>query len=368
MTASSGPRSPRVHRFLPLTALALAGCALLVPAVAVGAAWDTTTVAYDSEVVARIDGTGAAEAVGGFDYFGAGTMLSSVTRPWRGPWSAPTPIVDLPVPFAPDGFIQQASNSTGDVVLLAQRGYKGDLVAHGRTRGVVLAPQVLTTGGIPNGAPVRLVMNDAGDALVAWQADGTVRVATRAPDGVWSAAVTLDREAQPFSGATMDAALNNAGDALVVWRHRQRSPNTLRSAQRVAGGAWLTPRAFGGRRQGAGDATVALDDTGGAVVAWHLVRLRVGIEHIESIPVGGAEAVAFRAVEPTAAPAVGRRRGLRLRSRHRRGRERRRDQQPHGDRPPALVAGRCGRGTAARVAHGCRRPRLATEGAASTWP
>ena len=119
-------------------------------------------------------------------------------------------------------------------------------------------------------------MNDAGEALVAWQSGGNVRVATRASDGVWSATVTLDRGAQPYSGATMDAALNNAGDALVVWRHRQRGPNTLRSAQRVASGAWSTPLAFGGRRQGAGDATVALDDTGGAVVAWHLVRLRVG--------------------------------------------------------------------------------------------
>jgi len=120
-------------------------------------------------------------------------------------------------------------------------------------------------------------MNDAGEALVAWQSGGRLRVATRTPDGVWSAAVTLDRDAQPYSGATMDAALNNAGDALVVWRHRQRSPNTLRSAQRVASGRWSTPLPFGGRHQGAGDATVALDDTGGAVVAWHLVRLRVGV-------------------------------------------------------------------------------------------
>ena len=62
------------------------------PAVAAGATWDTTTVANDGGVVARIDGTGAAEAVGGLDYFGGGTMLSSVTRPWHGPWSAETPI------------------------------------------------------------------------------------------------------------------------------------------------------------------------------------------------------------------------------------------------------------------------------------
>lgn len=276
MTRSSGPPAPRSHRFVP-TAAVVAGCALLMPAVATGATWDTTTVAYDGGVVARIDGTGAAEAAGGFDYFGGGGLLSSVTRPWHGPWSAATPIAELPVPYAPDVFLQQASNSTGDVVVLARRpGNRGDLVADGRTRGVLLAPQVLTTGGVPNGALERLVMNDAGEALVAWQSGGEVRVATRAPDGVWSAAVTLDRDAQPYGGATLDAALNNAGDALVVWRHRQRGPNTLRSAQRVASGSWSTPRAFGGRRQGAGDATVALDDTGGAVVAWHLVRLRVG--------------------------------------------------------------------------------------------
>jgi hypothetical protein len=248
-----------------------------MPAIAAGATWDTTTVADNGEVVARIDGTGATEAVGGVYYPGGETLLSSVSRPWHGPWSAATPIPEPPVPYAPNVFLQQASNSTGDVVVLARPlGNTADLVAYGRTRGVLLAPQVLTTGGVRYGAPVRLVMNDAGEALVAWQSGGKVGVATRAPDGVWSAAVTLDRDAQPNAGATMDAALNDSGDALVVWRHRQRSPNTLRSAQRVASGSWSTPRAFGGGRQGAGDATVALDDTGGAVVAWHLVRLRVG--------------------------------------------------------------------------------------------
>jgi hypothetical protein len=245
-----------------------------MPAVAAGATWDTTTVANDGGVVARIDGTGAAEAVGGLDYFGGGTMLSSVTRPWHGPWSAATPIPEPPVPYA-GVFLQQASNSAGDLVVLAGPLGRGDLVAYGRTRGVLLAPQVLSTGGVRYGAPVRLAMNDAGEALVAWQSGGRVGVATRAPDGVWSAAVTLDRDAQPNAAATMDAALNDAGDALVVWRHRQRGPNALRSAQRVASGLWSMPRAFGGR-QGYGGTTLALDETGDVVVAWHLVRRRVG--------------------------------------------------------------------------------------------
>ena len=276
MTTSPGPPAPRAHRFLPPTAVAVVACALLMPAVAAGATWDTTTVANDGGVVARIDGTGAAEVVGGLDYFGGGPLLSSVTRPWHGPWSPATPIAELPVPYAPDVLLQQASNSTGDVVVLARPlSNRGDLVAYGRTRGVLLAPQVLTTGGVPNGAPERLVMNDAGEALVAWQSGGRVGVATRAPNGVWSAAVTLDRDAQPHGGATMDAALNEAGDALVVWRHRQRGPNALRSSQRVASGVWSMPRAFGGR-QGYEGTTVALDETGAAVVAWHLVRRRVG--------------------------------------------------------------------------------------------
>jgi hypothetical protein len=246
-----------------------------MPAVAAGATWDTTTVANNGGVVARIDGTGATEAVGGLDYFHGDPELASVTRPWHGPWSAATPIPEPPVPYA-DVFLQQASNSTGDVVVLTgPLGNKGDLVVYGRTRGVLLAPQVLTTGGGHYGAPVRLVMNDAGEALVAWQSGGKVGVATRTPDGVWSAAVTLDRDAQPNAGATMDAALNHAGDALVVWRHRQRGPNALRSAQRVASGVWSMPRAFGGR-QGYEGTTLALDETGDAVVAWHLVHRRVG--------------------------------------------------------------------------------------------
>lgn len=233
------------------------------------AEWDIKPIVPNGTVVAQIDQTGRAEAVGeNYNDDGkGGSALTAFTRVPLGPWSQGSPIAQRPIPFSPDQFITQVANGRGDIAILARRG-ASDLVVYGRVSGTQRPPQVVTNRDA--GALPVIQMNEAGDVLVAWGSAGEVRAAVRSPDGTWADAVTLG-SASAKDDFAFDAALNEAGDAIVIWERRQGSKDPLQSAQHVARGRWSKSRAFGGRESPVG-IDVELDATGDAVVTWHAAK------------------------------------------------------------------------------------------------
>lgn len=114
-------------------------------------------------------------------------------------------------------------------------------------------------------ASVPQVKFDArGNALVVWPASSgsssAIRSATRSTGGRWSRVMTLARNA---SG--VDLAMNARGQALVAWE----ASGAVRVSARSSAGKWSAPSSLSPPRDDALDPRVALNDAGAAVVTWH---------------------------------------------------------------------------------------------------
>jgi hypothetical protein len=126
---------------------------------------------------------------------------------------------------------------------------------------------------------VQVALNDAGDAVAVWQAVATagrsrtytVSVATRTPDGHWSAPQTLSSGSANASNP--DVAIDSGGDATAVWQSASSQQVGVRwhvrAATQPAGGTWSTPAELATVTRSSGDPPlVGYDAAGNATALW----------------------------------------------------------------------------------------------------
>jgi PKD domain-containing protein len=135
-------------------------------------------------------------------------------------------------------------------------------------------PDLTTTG--TNASVPDVVMNGAGDSIVAWQRSGDFLVqASQRPAGAgFSAPVQLGVAGLDVFG-TPQAAIDGAGGAVVVWQEPQGSGlNTIvQAAVGPAGGSFAAPQRLSQSGSVSIQPQVAMNAAGDAVVVWeHLVN------------------------------------------------------------------------------------------------
>jgi hypothetical protein len=113
-----------------------------------------------------------------------------------------------------------------------------------------------------------LASSATGWSAVAWDADGAVEVAVRAPHGVFSQPIAVPG-AQAVGGAKV--GIDDAGTATVVWSEFGTSlpfTSPIRSVTVLPDGAVSVPRTLGADGSAGGAVFVAVGGRGDAAVAW----------------------------------------------------------------------------------------------------
>jgi hypothetical protein len=186
-----------------------------------------------------------------------------------GPWS-PTKTLGAPGSYEPVLAAGAAGSLAvwvtdepgGAAVWGSERAVGGDWGAPRRLSG---APAGVTTPGV--------ALNPAGDAVVVWQQDAAMMVATRDRSGRWAPPATISGDARVAHRPLRPppaVAIDEAGAAIVAWRAATGVPGVLdlRVATVSPGRAWRPPEVLSAAAgRSVGTPAVALRD-GRAVVAW----------------------------------------------------------------------------------------------------
>jgi len=191
-----------------------------------------------------------------------GAASSAAARTWLSP-------VDLsanwrgPVAWTP----QVAIDSEGDAVAVwtLENGGKGIVQSASRPAGGAWSAPVTLSATAQRLTNPQVAVDPKGDAVAVWSLfdspNGfTVKSAQRLAGGAWSAPVSLPA-AGDFSDPHARLSIDSQGDAVAVWR----GPDGIQSARRPAGGAWSTAVSLFGRGH---DPEVAVNPRGDAVAVW----------------------------------------------------------------------------------------------------
>lgn len=184
-------------------------------------------------------------------------------------------------------FGTQLSVAPNGAAIVALPGAHGPRIAYRPPGGRFGAPRSL---GLPGVAEQVQVVLTAHGAILAWKrAQGVrhawVQVATGDPQRGFSPAQTLaELNGVPAEVLTTRLAANQRGDAVVAWRESEAE--VVHAAVRAAGGSFFGPvvvsapvrRSPDGRfpAQTIDTPTVAIDDRGGALLAWTVTDNAVG--------------------------------------------------------------------------------------------
>lgn len=152
------------------------------------------------------------------------------------------------------------------------------------------------------GAPVKLAIDEAGEAAAIWgTANGGPRLETArmSPSGTWSAAEVIASSSRTYFETTI--ALTPAGEAIGIWTGEVAGSRVLLTARRPVAGQWTEPTALHAAGEQYGLSLVA-DTTGTATATWEN-GYEVEGEWVESIgasrlPASGGWGPALELNEP----------------------------------------------------------------------
>ena len=103
----------------------------------------------------------------------------------------------------------------------------------------------------------------SGNAIIAWAAAGTIHTASLPAGGSWTPAQTLASN----YGSGLAMAVNSAGSAVLTWATKAPGPGTYADSGTILGG-FAAPVKVGLPPYPGGRTSVALNDTGQAVMVW----------------------------------------------------------------------------------------------------
>lgn len=167
---------------------------------------------------------------------------------------------------------QLASDGSGNVVAVwRDLDDKGESIrAAFRPRyGSFEESETISVPAVASESP-RVAMDVLGNAVAVWQAsttgrDSVVQAAVRPAGGSWSAPQALSDPGEPAFGASVSI---QAGRLTAVWVAREQWRPVIQSASRTLLSPWTPPTTISGPIGASYAPTVAMDDKGGAVVAW----------------------------------------------------------------------------------------------------
>jgi hypothetical protein len=241
-----------------------------------------------------ISSGGAAIAVWALDS-GRSEVVQAASQPAAGaPWSRPVSL-SLPISEAVEPRAQVALNDRGDAVAIWQgstaKGLNGTFGVNVATRtpdGQWSAAQALSSASADYSSP-GVAIDAAGNVTAIWQWDSSggsggrwhVRVATRLAGGAWSTPVELATVTREYGDPPL-VGYDAAGDATAVWSRPNEDAKgaahgfVIESATRGSGGAWSAPVTVGSAARDFYTPKVrfAVDGHGDAVAAWEAISAR----------------------------------------------------------------------------------------------
>jgi hypothetical protein len=220
-----------------------------------GATWPVQTV----------DAAGNALAAWTHDENAAST-IQVAARPAGGPWQAP---LDLSAGGVYAVSADLAANSHGDAIAVWSRISNGDLITQAAMRPAGGAWQQAADISSPGAQDAQVAIDEQGNVIVVWarhQIHMVVESRSLPAGGVWQSSVTLsppDRD----SGSPA-VALDPQGDAVVAWQTQGSAGMTTQGATRATGAAWKPAQDLSLPSTSAGVPNVAIDTHGDALVVW----------------------------------------------------------------------------------------------------
>jgi len=182
-----------------------------------------------------------------------------------GTWEAP---VGLGGPFGDVGSLQVAFDKAGDAMAawVAEIAEGDQILAAYRPAGGQWQPAESVAAGAAAHS-LRLGVDGAGNALVAWADAGTARAAYRPAAGTWQQPANLVQLDGDQYVPDLDLALDRAGNAVVVWA--VLFSDTVQAGIRPAGtGNWLPPVDVA--KGGAFSLQAAMDGQGNGLAVWYV--------------------------------------------------------------------------------------------------
>ncbi len=154
------------------------------------------------------------------------------------------------------------------------------------TDGTWSCPVVIAGDGAGAHHP-NLAMNDAGQAVLVWEAllgsNVTARARVRAADGTWSTVTELATK-----GKLPEAALNNSGKAIAIWTEESDSDARIKAAI-YSDGSWRSSVYVSEAGLIASQPEVRMHADGSATVAWQngaaILSSQMGADNVWGAPV-----------------------------------------------------------------------------------
>jgi hypothetical protein len=205
----------------------------------------------------------------------ATATIQAATRPAGGQFS---PAVDLASfesggPFSRGGGAEVATNPAGETVAIWSRVDEADdAIVQAATRsagGTFFAPVDLSAPGRSAGSP-QVAIDAAGNAVAVWTrfdgSTGVVQVAQRAAGEAFSAPVDLSLVGGQAQAPQV--VVNAAGDAVVAWQRSNGTNMIVQATVGRAGATFPAPIDLSLAGQDAAEPRVGIDADGDAIATW----------------------------------------------------------------------------------------------------
>jgi hypothetical protein len=192
--------------------------------------------------------------------------IKTASLPAGGTWTTEkTLVTSASWPRGP--MLDVAVNSAGAAILAWAGPTIAILADSGTVLGGFAAPVTVATAAYGHFGHPRVVLNDAGQASLAWSAAQKNMVATRSLDGTWTTPTQLTAKGTNYP----DTAIDGAGDAIAVFEQISQVGSSYTSPLSVsrhpAGGTWGPPSLLSSPNDTV-SARAGSDAAGTFVVAW----------------------------------------------------------------------------------------------------
>jgi hypothetical protein len=235
---------------------------------------------YDNEVV--ISPSGEATATWSTD--GGEQVVQVATMSPDGKWSGPVTLSDPTlIGDAPSLAVDSAGNLTAAwmqyggvnfVVVVSTRGADG----------IWTSPKQLSPA-VGSAQSPSVAVDDQGDAVVVWnQQLLQAEAATRRGGGAWSQPVELSEGGEEIREATV--AMDAAGEAVVTWDRYDGTEEVVQSATMSPAGSWTEAIDLSDGTYGAYEPKVAIDPEGEAIVVWEHSSPKIAVVEGRTRPPG----------------------------------------------------------------------------------
>jgi hypothetical protein len=206
-------------------------------------------------------------------HLGRSWVVQSATRSGGGSWSVPVTLSaagadSALVAVGPEG------NVTAVWLLVREEGWRSVVQSATRSpEGIWSAPVSLSAPRKAARSP-QIALDPQGGATVVWEEDftGAIESSTRSSAGTWSAPVSIS--ARGVGGAWPQVAVDSQGNATAVWAGAINSGSRgreyrIQTASRPPGGSWSAPVSISkpGHRH-VQDPQIAVDPQGEATAIW----------------------------------------------------------------------------------------------------